>query len=124
METKIQIYNLEESNTEIINNYIDSIISNYQDLGINPCVSILSDKKYKSGRLIYIMYSSKCMKKCIINKKHDIDCQCNNILYEKFYIDQNLNISYLDNKNNNIPIYINDLCDIINKLYPIFYLSI
>jgi hypothetical protein len=122
METKMQIYNLDESDTDAINNYIDSIICNYHDLGINPCVSILSDKKYESGRLIYIMYSSKCMKKCIINKKHRKDCQCNNILYEKFYIDQNLKISYYNNKND-FPIYINDLYDIINKLYPIFYLS-
>lgn len=123
MDTKIQIHNLDESNTEIINNYIDSIVCNYQDLGINPCVSILSDKKYETGRLMYIMYSSKCMKKCIINKKHGKDCQCNNILYEKFYIDQNLKINYYSN-NNNIPIYVNDLCDIIYKLYPKFYLSI
>lgn len=122
MDTKMQIYNLEETNTDIINNYIDSIICNYQDLGINPCVSILSDKKYESGRLMYIMYSSKYMKKCIINKKHGKDCQCSNILYEKFYIDQNLKISYYNDKNN-IPIYVNDLCDIINKIYPVFYFS-
>jgi len=118
----MQIYNLDESNTEIINNYIDSIICNYQNLGINPCVSILSDKKYESGRLMYIMYSSNYMKKCIINNKHDKDCQCNNILYEKFFIDQNLKVSYYNDKNN-IPIYINDLCNIIYKLYPKFYLS-
>ena len=118
----MQIYNLDENNTEIINNYIDSIICNYQNLGINPCVSILSDKKYESGRLMYIMYSSNHMKKCIINNKHGKDCQCNNILYEKFFIDQNLKVSYYNDKNN-IPIYINDLCNIIYKLYPKFYLS-
>jgi len=118
----MQIHNLDDSDTEIMNNYIDSIICNYQDLGVNPCVSILSDKKYETGRLMYIMYSSNYMKKCIINKKHSKDCQCSNILYEKFYIDQNSKISYYS-KNNNIPIYVNDLYDIINKLYPKFYLS-
>jgi hypothetical protein len=122
MDTKIQIHNLDESNTDTINDYIDSIICNYHDLGSNPCISILSDKKYETGRLLYIMYSSKCMKKCILNKKHFKNCQCNNILYEKFFINNNLKINYYNDKNN-IPIYINDMYDIIYRLYNKFYLS-
>jgi hypothetical protein len=121
METKIHFYNLDETNSEIFNNYIDSIICNYQDLGINPCVSILSDKIHENGRLMFIMYSSKCMKKCMINKKHYKKCQCNNILYEKFFINHDLKINYYTD-NNNFPIYINDLSDIISKLYQKFYL--
>jgi len=107
---------------DLCNNYIDSILCNYQKLGQDPCVSILSEKIYEDGRLIHIIYSSNRLYEC--NTKHQKKCQCKNLIYEKFFISNTLDIKYYPSKND-IPHYINDLSNLIYCLYQNknFYLS-
>jgi hypothetical protein len=112
-----------EYSTDDYNRYIDSIIDNYKNLGEDPCISILSDNIYKNGRKIVIMYSSRYLKKCINNTKHFLDCKCNHILYESFYVSNNLELIYNYNDDNrSIPIYIYDLSNLIIEVYKKFYL--
>ena len=96
----------------ITNKFIDSIINNYKNLGSDPLVSLLSVNKYPTGELsIMIMYS-------YLNS---------HILYEKFVISIKSNNNYVItyyNDYNVKPSYINDLSDIVFKLFTKYYLTL
>ena len=94
----------------ITNKFIDNIINNYKNLGSKPLVSLLSVNKYPTGELsVMIMYS-------YLNS---------HILYEKFVISIKSNNNYVITYYSDYdvkPSYINDLSDIVFKLFTKYYL--
>jgi hypothetical protein len=102
---------------DIVNNYIDNILNKYTNLGHMPCVSLLSVYKTDNNLLVNIMFSSLKMKECI--KSHIKNCQCADILYEKFIISPDLSVY---SNNNKTSLYLNDLGDIVLQIIKKFYL--
>jgi hypothetical protein len=104
---------MEEEN--VVNDYIDSILDKYSNLGKNPCVSILKINRNTNNTnntndiYVMIMYSATVLKECSLLKKHIKKCNCCNIIYISMILDNDLN---LINVNNN-SVYINDLYDIV-----------
>ena len=77
-----------------INEYIDSITSNYPTLGNNPCVSIYLLNHHDNYITLSVMYSANQMKDCLDKNAHVKYCKCRHINYEKFTIYYNNKISY------------------------------
>ena len=108
-KTKCNLINLNWDSPEI---YIDSIIDNYKNLGIKPSVSIISAyKDYDNNIYVYVMYSS-IIEKCFINNKikHILNCNCANIKYEKFCVNKELQVIYINDITYS---YVNDLASIV-----------
>ena len=110
-----------------INDYIDSILDNYSNLGKKPCVSILKyvpseneikEINQKKQMNIMLMYSATELQECRSMKKHINRCQCCNILYITMILDVNLNLIHTNDNS----IYIHDLYDIVLKVIKKFYL--
>ena len=96
--------------SEDINKYIDSIISNYINLGKKACVSVLKLTQISNGQIhVMLMYSTSEFKECTIMKKHIKNCQCNQILYIHMVLDNKLNLI----QTNYETAYINDLYNIV-----------
>jgi len=103
--------------------YIDSILNNYKNLGNRPSISIISINRNEDDTiLVYLMHSSiinQCYKKGKI--KHVKNCKCDYINYEKYIINNKLEIYHSGKKN---PEYISDIHSIlleIIKEYQLFY---
>jgi hypothetical protein len=92
-----------------INNYIDSIIDNYGNLGKKPCVSILKYEKRTNNIYIMLMYSANEFQECINLKKHIKGCKCRNILYISMILDDDYNLIQINDNS----LYIYDLYNII-----------
>jgi len=109
-----QIENLiKDDKIDDINDYIDSILDNYNDLGKKPCVSILKcEKKYNQINII-VMYSATELKECKNIKKHINRCSCCNIIYVTMILDNDLNLIQINNNS----IYINNLYEIVLKVF-------
>ena len=111
-----------ELNTDFTDNYIDSIINNYKNLGNKPFLSILSAHKDNNQMIFHIMHGSimnECYKNNVI--KHIDNCSCLLINYEKFSVNNNLEFTYY-NKSRIIPYYINDIACILQEIIRKFYL--
>jgi hypothetical protein len=106
----------------VVNDYIDSILDKYSNLGKKPCVSILKiNRNINNTNDIYIMimYSASVLKECNELDKHKKNCNCSNIIYVSMILDNELN---LINVNNN-SVYINDLYDIVIKVLKMHHIS-
>jgi len=96
--------------SEDINKYIDSIISNYRNLGKKACVSVLKLTQISNGQIhIMLMYSASELQECTIIMKHKKKCECNHILYIHMVLDNKLNLI----QTNYETAYINDLYNIV-----------
>ena len=96
-----------------INQYIDSLIPNYDNLGKESCISILKMNKLQNNTIYtMVMYSAKVLKECSILKKHKKNCKCCNIFYINMILDNDLKlIQTTDNS-----VYIDDIADIVKKV--------
>jgi hypothetical protein len=84
----------------VVNDYIDSILDKYSNLGKKPCVSILKiNRNINNTNDIYvmIMYSATVLKECSELKKHKKKCNCNNIIYVSMILDNDLNLMNVNN---------------------------
>jgi hypothetical protein len=93
------------------NNYIDVIINDYSNLGINPCITIIKINRYKTYFHILLMYSATKLKECM--KKHIKKCNCRNIIYVNIMIDSNLKLIKCDDNS----VYVDDLYNIILNVF-------
>jgi len=103
------------------NQYIDSLIPNYDNLGKDSCISILKVKRLENNTIyIMVMYSASVLKECSILKKHKKKCKCCNIFYINMILDNDLKlIQTTDNS-----YYIDNIVDIVKKviIYNKFFL--
>lgn len=116
---KVQI---NENNNILYEQYIDSIINNYKNLGKNPTISIIHINKNNCNNIfIYLMYSC-IMDKCYDNNqiKHIKNCICDNVNYEEFIINNKFEIFHIGERNSE---YIDDICNILLELIKEFHLT-